>query len=362
MTVNPLKYYSQLDGLRCYAVIAVMIGHWISWDTENLILKNSPWAHGVILFFVLSGYLITNILFEQKEKIAGGETSLKQSLKIFYTRRFLRIFPAYYLLIFYLLYINYENTRQLAPWLLTYTSNILMCIRGDYIGDFNHLWSLAVEEQFYILWPIVIFLVPLKRVFGMIMLFIIGALFCRAATYFMFPGNWMVAAYFTPNLFFPLCLGALIAYGKRYMPRLDRLFGNSAWLLLSVVFYAAFYISARFILQSSFLLGVLDEYVFAIACAFIIHRASNNGFRFIGNALLNNEIAVFIGKISYGLYLYHLFIIRLFWEFLSPEYGVQVHSKHMMWLMYFITTVVIALFSYYVVEKPANSLKRFFKY
>jgi len=359
---NYLKYYPQLDGLRCYAVIAVMIGHWMSWDTKNIILKNAPWAHGVILFFVLSGYLITNILFEQKEKITAGVHSLKESLRIFYARRFFRIFPAYYLLIFFLLYINYENSRQVAPWLLTYTSNLLLCLKGTYIGEFNHFWSLAVEEQFYILWPFVIFLVPRHYTLKTILFFMAGSVICRAACFFIFPGNWMLTAYFTPNLFFPLCIGALMAYGKRYNEKIAGLFGSFPLLVFSAVLYVIFYVSAQFLLQSYFLMGVFDEYVFAIACAFIIYRASENRFRYLGKIVLSNEVAVFLGKISYGLYLYHLFIIHFFRLYLSPKYGIEVQDKHMTWLLYFIITVIIALFSYYVIEKPANRLKKYFKY
>ena len=88
-TKNNLSYFAQLDGIRCFAVISVIIGHWVAWDTENIILKNTPWGHGVILFFVLSGYLISNILFESKEKILINQISFIHSLKIFYTRRFL---------------------------------------------------------------------------------------------------------------------------------------------------------------------------------------------------------------------------------------------------------------------------------
>ena len=64
-----LKYYSQLDGLRCFAVISVMIGHWISWQTKVEWIQSVPWGRGVVLFFVLSGYLISNILFSLKEKL-----------------------------------------------------------------------------------------------------------------------------------------------------------------------------------------------------------------------------------------------------------------------------------------------------
>ena len=164
MSSGNLKYYSQLDGLRAFAIISVMIGHWISWDTTNLLLKNGPWSHGVILFFVLSGYLISNILFEQKEKIDSNTITLSTSLKTFYFRRFLRIFPLYYLLLFYLYYINYTNTRAVFWWLATFTSNLLQCKTGEYIGNFNHFWSLAVEEQFYLFWPILVFYTPKHRI------------------------------------------------------------------------------------------------------------------------------------------------------------------------------------------------------
>lgn len=359
---NHLGYYSQLDGLRFFAVAAVMVGHWIAWDTGNVFLKHAPWGHGVILFFVLSGYLISNILFELKEKLEVGERSLKQALKTFYIRRFLRIFPAYYLLVIYLVYINFSNTRDIYPWLLSYSSNLLQCVRGDFVGPFNHFWSLAVEEQFYILWPFVILLTRQKYIFKVIIGFILASFVSRTISFFAFPNNWMVAAYFTPNLFFPLCLGALLAYAKRYSSYLNSIFSNYTALIFIAIFYGLFYYTAKFSLKSEFLIAVLDEYFFSVVCAFVIYRASLNGFKGIAAPVLSHEVTVFLGKISYGLYIYHLFMTAFFWDFLAPRFQIQVHDKHMIWLIYFILTVIMALFSYYVIEKPANALKRYFNY
>src|ERR1700741_2978178 len=119
-----MTHYKQLDSLRFFSVLAVMIGHWISWDTNGFILKEFHWGNGVIFFFVLSGFLITEILIRQRSSIEGGLRTLGQVLKNFYVRRTLRIFPVYYLLIFFLFYVNYKHTRELFPYLVSYTTNI----------------------------------------------------------------------------------------------------------------------------------------------------------------------------------------------------------------------------------------------
>ena len=358
---NPSDHYLQLDGLRCFAVISVMIGHWIAWDTSSYFIKNIPWSHGVILFFVLSGYLISNILFSLKEKIEAKKMNLKKALGIFYIRRTLRIFPAYYFLIFYLYYINHGNTRQIFPWLLTYTSNFLQCQEGAVLGDFTHFWSLAIEEQFYIFWPFIIFLIPNKHLVKTILLFLIVSLVSRSLCYLL-TTNWMLTAYFTPNLFFPLCLGALLAYAARHDTWLNGFFGSRIFLCVFVALYIAFYYFHKFIYKANFMNAVLDEYVFSLACAFIIYRASKNGFKGIVALALSNTVVVYVGKISYGLYLYHLFVIGLYWKYLNPRLDLHTYDKNSLWFVYFCIIFLLATVSYYVLEKPFNSLKKYFKY
>lgn len=360
MTDKPgsLNYYSQLDGLRCFAVVSVMIGHWIAWESKIEWIQRVPWGRGVILFFVLSGYLISNILFLLKEKMDANEISLGTALKTFYIRRFLRIFPAYYLLVFYLMYDDYQNTNQIAPWLLTYTSNILQCQANSALGNFNHFWSLAVEEQFYLIWPLIILLVDKKYILRVILGFITVSFLSRAACYFFIP-NWKMATYFSLNLFFPLCLGALMAYARRYNQKLQTFFSNHLLLLFSVFLYILMYYLCAdlFIFRSLF-----DEYLFSIAIAFIIYKAAQDDFKYLGKFILSHEIIVYIGKISYGLYLYHLFVPALYWNYLAPRFQITINSMNTVWVFFFIIALVLAICSYHFIEKPFNNLKKRFSY
>ncbi len=363
MTDKPgsLNYYSQLDGLRCFAVVSVMIGHWIAWESKIEWVQMVPWGRGVILFFVLSGYLISNILFSLKEKMNAGDISLVDALKTFYIRRFLRIFPAYYLLVIYLLYINHANTRQIAPWLLTYTSNLLQCKADSALGDFTHFWSLAVEEQFYLIWPLIILMVREKYILRIILLFISVSFISRLACY-LFIANWQTGAYFTLNLFFPLCLGALMAYSQRYSQKLHATFNNYALLCFFVLFYAlVFYVNEVYV-SLNFFRGVLDEYLFSIAIAFIIYKAAHDDFKYLGKFILSHEIIVYIGKISYGLYLYHLFVPALYWNYLAPRLQITINSMNTVWVFFFIIALVLAICSYHFIEKPFNNLKKRFSY
>lgn len=339
-----------------------MIGHWMSWDSQNFIIKNSPWGHGVILFFVLSGYLISNILFELKEKIDTQIITPSQALKTFYVRRFLRIFPIYYLLIFYLYSINFSNTREIFPWLVTYTSNLLQCKTGSYIGDFNHFWSLAVEEQFYLIWPFLVLFVNGKKVMKIIIIIMIVSFLSRLSCFIISKDNWMLGAYFTPNLFLPLALGALLSYAKRYKPNLASFFSNPALLYIGLVAYVIIYYFMHIKYNIAAFDMLFDEYIYASVCVFIICRASSNRFKFIGKFILEHDLTVFTGKISYGLYIYHLFVINFFWNYLALEFKMGVQDKHAMWTAYFVVAYLLAITSYYLIEKPFNSLKKYFKY
>lgn len=358
---HPLGYYPQLDGLRCFAVVAVMIQHWISWDTPIHLLKNIPWGHGVILFFVLSGYLISNVLFAVKEQIDRQETTIGSALKIFYLRRVFRIFPAYYALVLFLAFLNYQNTREILPWLLSFTSNILECIKGDFVGNFNHFWSLAVEEQFYIVWPILVFLVPRKNLLKLIVGLMLVSILSRMLCYFCFD-NWMLTSYFTLNLFFPLCLGALMAYARRYDLRLDRFFGSYLFLWLFLLAYVLFFYLHSMLNNNEFLIAVFDEFAFSLAVSFVIYRAAHNKFRFFTGFLLSHEAVVYAGKISYSMYLYHLFIISLYWGYLAPRFQIDIHNIHTVWVLYFILVFFLGSISYYCIEVPFNSLKDRFGY
>ncbi|RVD02393.1 acyltransferase, partial [Mesorhizobium sp. M2A.F.Ca.ET.029.05.1.1] len=197
---NP-EYRPQIDSLRAVAVFAVMYSHF--WD------EASPWGHyGVRLFFVISGYLITGILIRSKE-VARSQGALGVIL-VFYLRRALRIFPAYYVMLT-LAAAFLPEIRTSLPWHAAYLSNVLFALNGNWDPwQLAHLWSLSVEEQFYLFWPLLIVLSPRQTLIPTLIGVILAAVAFRAAIMFYLPEG--PARYvLTPAAFDALGAGALLA-------------------------------------------------------------------------------------------------------------------------------------------------------
>lgn len=357
------NYYKQLDALRFFSVLSVIIGHWISWNTDNFFLKTFHWGNGVIFFFVLSGFLITEILLNQKDEIDLKRSTVSKGLIRFYIRRTLRIFPVYYLLLFTLYYFNYKNTREIFPYLISYSSNILEACTNNYVGDFNHFWSLAVEEQFYIFWPICIFFVPKKHLLKFIIGTIIFSIISRFCFTFFAPEKWMAANYLTNNVMFALALGALLSYIKKNKTNLFLKISNSVILtpLVAIVYITLFYLIIHKHHFSS-IQFLFDEFLFSILSLIIIARCVGEGYKYFGKWLLENETLKHLGQISYGLYLFHLFAMPVFYDYISPQLQLFTNYKETSWWLFFLFTWLTAELSYRVIEKPFNSLKIYFKY
>ncbi|HET7898547.1 MAG TPA: acyltransferase, partial [Flavisolibacter sp.] len=148
-----MKYIKQLDSLRAIAVILVIITHWFP-EGHPLNFYTGVF-NGVDIFFVLSGFLITRILLENRKEAEALGTSKLQITRNFYIRRFLRIFPIYYAYILVLFILGPKtgtHIRENIPYFLTYTANFYF-LQHKWEGMLSHLWSLSVEEQFYLLWP-----------------------------------------------------------------------------------------------------------------------------------------------------------------------------------------------------------------
>src|ERR1700728_698230 len=160
-------YIKSLDGLRAIAVLLVMTFHFE--------MNMFGWV-GVQLFFVLSGFLITGILWKEKFR----ELPMPYRFKKFWIRRSLRIFPLYfgYLFIISLSYVIFHSPsyyRLYIPYLLTYTTNYSRLLPQWQVTPlFNHLWSLSVEEQFYLLFPFFIFLCPPRLIRSIMWFGVIG--------------------------------------------------------------------------------------------------------------------------------------------------------------------------------------------
>ena len=179
-----MKYIKGLDTIRAFAVFLVLIAHWgpyFSPHTVPALIKDvliPNGLFGVNLFFVLSGFLISGILL--KEKIAN-EGHQGRTIKVFYIRRFLRIFPIYYLVIFIAYALN-PGVREYIWYYVGYSSNILPA-KVLFDSPLVHTWSLAIEEQFYLIWPWLLIFVNRKYIKHVLLGFILIGIATRWAVY-----------------------------------------------------------------------------------------------------------------------------------------------------------------------------------
>lgn len=354
-------YIIQLDGLRFFAILSVMFGHWLQWQIDKSMVTGFPFGNGVTLFFVLSGYLITDILLRNKIKYA--ELSIRKSdlIKSFYMRRVLRIFPLYLGTIFFLYFISYKNTRDIFPWLVTFTSNIYQSINNVFIEDFNHFWSLAVEEQFYLFWPWLIIFIPVKHTEKLIIALITISVLTKVYIYVNYPDKWMANSYFTLSCMHALGIGALVSYWTVYRKNLIAFFSEFKWVYASIIIYFLFHYVA-FYKNVIWYNETLDNLMFAVMSGLIINYAAQNKFEGVLKRLLENKFIVYSGKISYGLYVFHLFVPNFFWNHFSGWIGLEITSKYTAFVVFYFITFTMAHLSWKLMENPLNNFKKYFPY
>jgi peptidoglycan/LPS O-acetylase OafA/YrhL len=294
------QYYPALDGLRGLAILLVVVYH--NFGFINYFFFG--WL-GVDLFFVLSGFLITDILL----KTLNG----KNYLKNFYLRRMLRIFPLYYLfLIIFLLIIPRLNTQldikyytDNQVWLWTYLQNWLYIFKDPaHTNTLNHLWSLAVEEQFYLVWPFVILLIKKpKYLLIFISLVLIAVLMLRL---WIWTNHIADLAYFNLYTFSRIdgiCIGCMIALLQRIKP--DFLKKYTPWIVLffAGLNFGFFFINRNH--QYSFPYLALAGYTtFAMVFGLLVNEAVSGETKII-NSILSFSLLRFFGRISYGFYIFH---------------------------------------------------------
>ena len=281
----------QLDGLRAVAITFVMAFHFIP-SVERYAPLGSI---GVRLFFVLSGFLITRIL------LASRQTDIPSALQSFYTRRGLRIFPLFYLVLALAALINIGPVRSTIGWHLSYLTNIYLFDRGSWHGSISHLWSLAVEEQFYLVWPLLVLWLPERRLPAAI-----TAMVCLAPISRLLIGGPM-------NSVLPLsCVDALGTGALLALPLTRRPMMSAGFLIgvpltiASLAFRYALPLAHRSLGEGGPFEVALDFGV-SLAAAWIVGRAAK-GFGGGFGALLTARPVIYVGTISYGLYLYHGFM------------------------------------------------------
>jgi peptidoglycan/LPS O-acetylase OafA/YrhL len=352
----------ELDGLRGVAIILVILFHY-GWFPAG-------WV-GVQLFFVLSGYLITRILLAEKR----GQGFTRYARR-FVWRRSVRIFPVYFLYLFvaagcYLTFGIPHSFKDDWSYLFTYTTNLGRLRASDIGPAFSHLWSLAVEEQFYLLWPVVIYVSKLQSLKYTILATIILSPFARALVYIGLQkagysdAQAGAAVYILPlTQFDAFAFGAAICAWElekfRYSQRLLVCSGllcvcsGGAVLLYEYFQYkAAFKESLGFQMYLIACNGFLWAYTLldllsaaAVICAIQGVRA----VRFLRNFVLRR-----IGMVSYGIYVFHVPVLLATisqTEIVSEKHGFPL------FILYACILVVISECSFRYFETPILTLSK----
>jgi peptidoglycan/LPS O-acetylase OafA/YrhL len=389
-----------LDGIRGLAIILVLVGHLadhfkpgnaITTAVQRILFAG--WT-GVDLFFVLSGFLITGILWDAK---ADTHYFLN-----FYARRTVRIFPIYYFtlaLIFLVLPLLlpwlghltgrlaevgreqigwFVTTRAYWGWYVTYFVDFLVAWKGFKVAIPGHFWSLAVEEHFYLVWPCLVYFLRFRALVAASVALVAGALMLRVALYHYFSQTAIYVL--TPCRMDGLALGALIALLARSPGGLRKL----APLALRVLAVTA-------VIWAGVMLGVTHEWSqygpIAQTLGYTLTIFFYGSFLVVAltqarvGAWLSGKTLRFFGKYSYALYIFHVFAFLFFARFFafgdvsrysmihtfSP--GASSVAERGLWLtldalLYILlavgVSVLLALLSWNFLEQPCLRLKRYF--
>jgi peptidoglycan/LPS O-acetylase OafA/YrhL len=313
----------ELDTLRGVAILAVMLLHGFYWRypglrfsrlQQLLLLATKPGWLGVNLFFVLSGFLITGILLDSRDK--------PDYYRRFYTRRALRILPAYYLLLILLAALRYASAAYLGLSVV-YLANITVLF--GVANNYGPLWSLAVEEHYYIAWPALVRHCHLPGVAAVAFGICLAEPVLRALAFKT--GHAGGIAAYTWFVADGLAMGGVLAAVLRTSVSRPQLKAICALLLVLAagagVLGSPFGVLTRENLLGAALQHTVIDLAFTGALLLILLLGTSSWSGYVNNPMLG-----FVGYVSYGLYLVHLLIFRiydqlcpLFWPQLQPRDG-----------------------------------------
>lgn len=339
------NYIPHLDGIRGLSILIVAISHG---GFGNII----PGAFGVTVFFFISGYLITSLLL--KEKLETNHIALTH----FYMRRLWRLFPAmlaYTIVSLLLLLIFNHNFNLIEPaTAIFYLSNYYKLFVGytpihHLYSPFDILWSLAVEEHFYLLFaPLMVWMAGRKMAITAILAMLVLPLAIRYGV-----TEWSTSAHFSDEYTYRStecrldsiawgCLLALIEW-KKFSKSHDVAFFTFGVLLLL----------SSFIIRDDYFRQTIRYSIQGFGLFLIIGTINcSNQFEFLRNQLSKDWI-VYIGKLSYSIYLYHWLALIL-----AEIYFLKIEISPMWQALYWTLTMSLSMASYYFIERPCLGLRR----
>lgn len=335
----------QLDVLRALGLTAVIFQH--TFNPHGPLMEEGP-ALALTLFFVFSGFLITGILLDARARAEASGVARSGVLGRFYVRRFLRIFPVYYATLAIVVLLGEPVTRQYLWELVTYRTNFLLANVGHNIAPITPLWSLAVEEHFYLLWPIVALFASRRVMWGTALMMLVVSVASRA--YEAFQG----APYTTITLPTYASLDGIAIGCMTAMAWSDTTAEQREPWIRRLLVVGGIVLSFRMVLMfvGGFrpIVHTLHMLPFALVGVWIVDR----GARGMLPRIFNARWLAPIGVSSYGGYLTHRFVMH-FLGF-DGERGLHV------FLPVLLISFGLAALSWRFFENPLNGLKRYFPY
>lgn len=356
-----------LDGVRAIAILMVIVYHALNGlpavtgpQSAFLNVVEQGWV-GVDLFFVLSGFLITGILMDVRNPV--------HALRRFYARRVLRIVPVYVAFLLFSMWIapivgtmhpaEVAQLQSSQMWYWTYSFNLMVALHTWQATSFPlaHLWSLSVEEQFYLLWPLAVLLMsPLTLRRATVGCIVAAELFRLA---FVLGGaGGQVNFVLLPCRMDSLAAGAFLACAYRDPALWSRVLGARKWLSVAAVVLVIAIALYRQKFSSQAPLEQLFGFPAIIALASVVVASAVGGSAWLSSAAMR-----FIAKISYGMYIWHLVVMRLI---VHMQRIPDAASPQLWWVFYIVRAsgtvcgaILLALISWYVIEQPFLRLKRF---
>ncbi|MDA8874517.1 acyltransferase [Winogradskyella sp.] len=348
-----MNYIKGFDALRAFSIILVLAAHlgvfsffkinndYFQVRVQTLLSGDT----GVQIFFTLSGFLITTILIKQKNETKIG-------LKNFYIRRVLRLIPAlsvFYIIVSSLMFFNvieqnYKGLLYSIFYIYNYVPEHL------YSGEIAHTWSLSLEEQFYIFWPIVLLLLKKIRYIVLVSISLIAISFVFVVFYLKYDSSafpFMPFRMFVPGIG-PIMIGSLFAIiNFYYIDKIKSVLkkNNLIVIIFFVMFLYPLYSPVKIIYFTFLVHGI------SISC-FLLWIFSNQKSSLV--QALDNKYLNYIGVISYGIYLYQGI-------FLKTGPGGDNRLNIQLFPLNLILVIVLAIASYELMEKPILKLKKRFR-
>ncbi len=349
----PPPHVPELDAVRALAIGSVFCLHWLP-RTHPFNRFQDQTFNGVHAFFVLSGLLITGVLLRARAALDAGTISPAHAFRQFFARRALRIFPVYYAALTVGAALGFAGVRYGLWWHAAYLSNVYYFRTGRFDGPASLFWSLAVEEQAYLLWPAVVLLLPRRRVLPATLATALAGAAVRAA---------VLLAHSRADLLLPACAnflaaGAAVAVaghpGTGSPAAHRRVTRTFLTVVLACLAGSLLVLATRGwdVATHTALVRVFNQTAAAAGLAVAFDQVARRG-RVPGplGTLMRWPPLVYLGRISYGLYAYHLFVT-------SALDAADVHA----FTARFAASVAVATLSWFAMERPLNQLKNRFPY